>query len=109
MKYWKTIANKIIRAGFRLGWASALDFEERTIWIADAYRDDGKRFIVGADEKLTAFLEPGSGPSSGTPRGDFCQPWRGQAAPRLNRRAATPSAIKVNVRVPACFTAHGAV
>jgi hypothetical protein len=28
-----------------------------TIWIADAHRDDGKRFIVRADEKLTAFVE----------------------------------------------------
>ena len=28
----------------------------RTIWIADAHRD-GKRFVVRADEKLTAFLE----------------------------------------------------
>jgi hypothetical protein len=27
------------------------------MWIADAHRDDGKRFVVGADEKLTAFLE----------------------------------------------------
>jgi hypothetical protein len=26
-------------------------------WIADAHRDDGKRFVVRADEKLTAFLE----------------------------------------------------
>jgi len=31
--------------------------EVRTIWIADAHRDDGKRFIVTADEKLRAFLE----------------------------------------------------
>jgi hypothetical protein len=29
----------------------------QTIWIVDAHRDDGKRFIVRADEKLTAFLE----------------------------------------------------
>jgi hypothetical protein len=29
----------------------------RTIWIAGAHRDDGKRFIVHADEMLTAFLE----------------------------------------------------
>jgi hypothetical protein len=36
---------------------SALDREGRTIWVADAHRDDGKRFIVRADEKLTAFLE----------------------------------------------------
>jgi hypothetical protein len=31
--------------------------EGRTIWIADAHRDDGKRFVVRADEKLTAFIE----------------------------------------------------
>ena len=36
---------------------SALDREGRTIWIGDAHRDDRKRFIVRADEKLTAFLE----------------------------------------------------
>jgi len=29
----------------------------RTIWIADAHRDNEKRFDVHADEKLTAFLE----------------------------------------------------
>jgi hypothetical protein len=29
----------------------------RIIFIADAHRDDGKRFVVHADEKLTAFLE----------------------------------------------------
>jgi hypothetical protein len=28
----------------------------KTIWIADAHRD-GKRFVVRADEILTAFLE----------------------------------------------------
>jgi hypothetical protein len=33
-----------------------MDSEGRTIWIADAHRD-GKRFIVSADEILTAFLE----------------------------------------------------
>jgi hypothetical protein len=34
-----------------------LDSQGRTIWIVDAHRDDGKRFVVRADEKLTAFLE----------------------------------------------------
>jgi hypothetical protein len=29
----------------------------RTIWIADAHRSDGQRFIVRADEKLAAFVE----------------------------------------------------
>jgi hypothetical protein len=40
-----------------LGWVSAVDSEGRTIWIGDAHRDDGKRFIVAADEKLSAFVE----------------------------------------------------
>jgi len=35
---------------------SALDGEGRTIWIVDAH-GYGKRFIVRADEKLTAFVE----------------------------------------------------
>ena len=36
---------------------SAIDSNGRSIWIVDAHRDDGKRFIVRADEKLAAFLE----------------------------------------------------
>jgi hypothetical protein len=39
------------------GYVSALDREGRTIWIVDAHRDDGKRFVVHADELLTAFVE----------------------------------------------------
>jgi hypothetical protein len=39
------------------GWVSAIDSEGRTIWIVDTHRDDGKHFVVRADEKLTAFLE----------------------------------------------------
>jgi len=35
----------------------AADSGGRTIRIADAHRDDGKRFVVRADEKLTAFVE----------------------------------------------------
>jgi hypothetical protein len=33
----------------------------RTIWIADAHCGDGKRFVVHADEKLTAFLKRWNG------------------------------------------------
>jgi hypothetical protein len=39
---------------------SAIDSDCRTIWIVDAHRDDGKRFVVRADEKLSAFVELGS-------------------------------------------------
>jgi hypothetical protein len=56
MKYWEIIADNLQKAGFSLGWVSALDVEGRTIWIVDAH-GYGKRFIVRADEKLTAFVE----------------------------------------------------
>ena len=56
MKYWEIIADNLSKAGFSLGWVSALDLEGRTIWIVDAH-GYGKRFIVRADEMLTAFLE----------------------------------------------------
>ena len=35
-----------------LGWVSAVIINGRTIWIVDAHRGDGKRFVVRADEKL---------------------------------------------------------
>ncbi len=56
MNYWEIIANRLKKAGWSLGWVSALDSKGRTIWIVDARRD-GKRFVVRADEKLTAFVE----------------------------------------------------
>jgi len=57
VKYWEIIADNLKKAGWSLRWVSALDCEGRTIWIADAHRDGGRRFIVKADEKLTAFVE----------------------------------------------------
>jgi len=45
------------KAGWSLGWVSALDCEGWTIWIVDAHRGDGKRFVAWANEKLTAFVE----------------------------------------------------
>ena len=57
MKYWEIIADNLSKAGWRWGCVSAIDSNGRTIWIADAHRDDGKRFVVHADERLTAFVE----------------------------------------------------
>jgi hypothetical protein len=57
MKYWEIIADNLSKAGWSWGCVSAVDSHGRTIWIADAHRDDGKRFVVRADEKLTAFVE----------------------------------------------------
>jgi hypothetical protein len=33
MKYWEIIVNKIIKAGFSVGWVSAVDNGGRTVWI----------------------------------------------------------------------------
>ena len=57
MKYWEIIADNLSKAGWSWGCVSAVDSNRRTIWIADAHRGDGKRFVVRADEKLTAFNE----------------------------------------------------
>jgi len=57
LKYWEIIADNLKKRGWSLGYVSAVDSQGRTIWIVDAHRDDGKRFVVRADEKLTAFLE----------------------------------------------------
>jgi hypothetical protein len=55
-KYWEIIADNLSKSGWSYGYVSAVDREGRTIWIVDAHRD-GKRFVVRADEILTAFLE----------------------------------------------------
>ena len=57
IKSWEIIADNLSRAGWSWGCVSAVDRKGRTIWIADAHRGDGKRFVVRAEEKLTAFLE----------------------------------------------------
>jgi hypothetical protein len=56
VKYWEIIADHLSKARWSWGWVSALDLEGRTIWIVDAH-GYGKRFIVRADEILTAFVE----------------------------------------------------
>jgi hypothetical protein len=57
IRYWEIIANNLKKAAWSWGCVSALDSRGRTIWIADAHRGDGKRFVVRGDEKVTAFLE----------------------------------------------------
>jgi len=56
MKYWEIITDNLGKAGWSWGCVSAIDSNGRTIWIAAARRDDGKQFVVPADEKLTAPL-----------------------------------------------------
>ena len=57
MKYWERIADNLSKAGWSWGCISAVPREGRIIWVADAHRGDGKRFVVHADEEVTAFME----------------------------------------------------
>ena len=56
-RYWEIIVDNLSEAGWSWGCVSAVDSNGRTTFIADAHRGDGKRFIVHADELLTAFVE----------------------------------------------------
>jgi hypothetical protein len=65
--HWEIIADNLSKAGWSWGCVSALDSYGRIISIADAPRGDGKRFVVRADEKLTAFgtrIEAGVSPAA---------------------------------------------
>jgi hypothetical protein len=55
-KYWEIIADNLSKAGWSWGCVATVDSDGRIIFVADAHRDDGKRFVVRAEEKLTAFL-----------------------------------------------------
>ncbi len=57
VNYWETIADNLSASGWTWGCLSHIDLAGRVLFTADAHRDNGKRFIVNADEKLTAFLE----------------------------------------------------
>jgi hypothetical protein len=50
MTYWEIIADNLSKAGWSWGCVSAVDSWGRTIFVADAHRGDGKRFVVRADE-----------------------------------------------------------
>jgi hypothetical protein len=56
MKYWEAIGDKLTAAGFTWGYCSAAT-PHGWRWVVDAYRGDGRRYIVESDELLSAFLE----------------------------------------------------
>jgi hypothetical protein len=57
VKYLEITADNLSKAGWTWGCVATFDSNGQTIFVADAHRDDGKRFVARADEKLTAFLE----------------------------------------------------
>jgi len=95
VKDWEIIADNLKKAGWSVGWVSALDVEGRTIWIVDAH-GYGKRFIVRSDEKLTAFMQLESAIRSATRAKSACyenlppdraaKPYQDHDCPALWRR-----------------------
>jgi hypothetical protein len=67
VNYWQIIADNLRKAGWRCGCISSTDHEGRQFWVVSAEREDAGRFIVHADEILTAFTELES-----ATRGRFC-------------------------------------
>ncbi len=57
MNYWEIIADDLNKAGWSWRCISSTDRNGRQFWVAAAEREDAGRFIVHADEVLTAFLE----------------------------------------------------
>jgi hypothetical protein len=54
---WQKIAETLRKAGWTWGCTSRIDSNGRTLFVADAQRDGGHRFVVQAETKLSAFLE----------------------------------------------------
>jgi hypothetical protein len=54
MKYWEIIADNLSKAGWSWGCVSSTDHTGLQFWIAAAERENAGRFIVRAEEKLTA-------------------------------------------------------
>jgi hypothetical protein len=57
MNEWEMIADNLHKAGWSWGCVTAVDREGRTIWIADAHRDDGSVSFCQRNEKLAAFIQ----------------------------------------------------
>jgi hypothetical protein len=57
VNYWEIIADNLSKAGSSWSCVATVDRKGRTMFVADAHCDDGRRFVVRADQKLNAFLE----------------------------------------------------
>jgi hypothetical protein len=54
---WETVRNDLQKAGWNCGCISSTGHHGRQFWVVAAEREEAGRFIVHADEILTAFLE----------------------------------------------------
>jgi len=52
VKYREIIADNLSKAGWSWGRIAAVDSRGRTIFIVDAHRADGKRFVAASGRKV---------------------------------------------------------
>jgi hypothetical protein len=57
VKYWEIIADGLSKSSWSWGCVTFVTHSGREVFVVDAHRGDGKRYVVRSDEKLTAFLE----------------------------------------------------
>jgi hypothetical protein len=57
IKDWEIIADSLSKAGWSLGWVSAIDSSGRTIWVADALAATESGSLCAQMKILTAFME----------------------------------------------------
>jgi hypothetical protein len=57
VKYWEIIADNLSKAGWSWGCVATVDSHGRTIFVTDARRDDGKRFVGRADPNLFRYMQ----------------------------------------------------
>jgi hypothetical protein len=55
MRHWEAMAENLGNAGFSWGCSSETDSTGRVLFTAEAYARNGRRFVVVAHERLTAF------------------------------------------------------
>jgi hypothetical protein len=72
MKYRESIADNLSKAGWNCGSISSTDHQGRRFWVVAAEREDAGRFIVHADEELTAFPELEAATRAGSIRKMTC-------------------------------------
>ena len=56
-QYYEMIADKMAAAGWTYGYYRAYDKCAREVWIAEAHKDDGHKYIAKAETLMTVFIE----------------------------------------------------
>jgi hypothetical protein len=108
---WELVADKLSNAGWSWGCVSAIDSNGRTIWIFDAHRDDGRRFVaVASANRSTACCSHGRA----APFTSFGSVDRTRSCARTTQHAGQASGARIVTkrrrrRAPRCSTQRAGI